>query len=203
MYERVRFVSLAFNSAARVRQALGNTAENAWLGNVLLSAARRRPAIAMLSPANVLACTPGEHSATVTIAHEGGQRTLRCALVAVADGAESGLRAALGIGTRTNDYGQQAIVANICCSQPHRATAYDRVAEWGPMALLPLGASAAGAARMALVWTMPPERAERLLAGSDGVFLNTLQQRFGPRQGQFSRVGQRHSYPLKLVAAEE
>lgn len=201
--ERGRFGSVALDTRSRGWPALGYVVENAWLGNVLLGAVRRRPAITLLSPATVVDCAPGAECATVTLEQHGERRRLRCSLVAIADGADSGLRERLGIGSRVTDYRQNAIIANVCCHLPHAGHAYERFTDWGPMALLPLADSADGEARMALVWTMPPERSERLLTASDGVFLNTLQQRFGQRQGRFLRVGQRHGFPLKLIAAEE
>lgn len=201
--ERGRFGSVALNAAQRGWPALGHVIENAWLGNVLLSALRRRPAITLLSPATVITCAVEAGHATATIESDGERRELRADLIAIADGAESGLREKLGIGTKVSDYQQNAIIANICCRRPHEGFAYERFTDWGPMALLPLADSAEGEARMALVWTMPPERASRLLEASDGIFLNTLQQRFGHRQSQFQRVGQRHRFPLKLIGAEE
>lgn len=201
--ERGRFGSVALNAQQRGWPALGYVVENAWLGNVLLAAARRRPAISLLSPAAVVGCAPGADHALITIEESGARREIGAALIAIAAGADSDLREKLGIATKVSDYQQQAIITNVCCRQAHRGWAYERFTDWGPMALLPLTDSEAGEARLALVWTMPPERAAQLLGSSDGIFLNTLQQRFGHRQGHFLRVGQRHAYDLKLVAAEE
>jgi len=201
--ERSHFGSVALNAASRGWPALGYVVENAWLGNVLLNALRQRPAITLLSPATVTGCAAGAEGAVATIECRGENRRVSAALIAIADGADSGLRDRLGIAATVSDYRQNAIIANVCCRQPHAGFAYERFTDWGPMALLPLAESADGETRMALVWTMPPERAERLLSASDGVFLNTLQQRFGQRQGQFLRVGQRQSFPLKLITADE
>ena len=41
-----------------------------------------------------------------------------------ADGAQSAVRAACGIGARITDYRQTAIVANFRCAQPNLATAW-------------------------------------------------------------------------------
>lgn len=204
--ERRRFGSVALNAQQRGWPALGYVVENAWLGNVLLSELRQHAAIEWLNPAQVVDCKPGADHALVLIEHNGAQKSVRTKLLAIADGAQSGLRTRLNIGTREHDYRQHAVIANICCAQPHRGRAYERFTDWGPMALLPLNEThrdAAAPARMALVWTMPSTRAQELVDGTDAQFLQTLQQRFGNRQGNFTQVGQRHCYPLKLTEASE
>lgn len=210
--ERDRFGSAELHAAERGWPALGYVVENAWLGNALMDELRRRRAVTVMSPAKVTGCAPGPQAATVTL--ETGipeanpqasaeTQTLRCKLIAIADGADSRLRQQLGITTTAHAYGRDALITNVCCAEPHRGVAYERFTDWGPMALLPLADSDDGQPRAALVWTMPPERANRLLDVSDGVFLNTLQQRFGNRLGPFTRVGQRFRYPLQLIRADE
>ncbi len=214
--ERERFGSVQLTAHERGWLALGYVVENMWLGNVLANELRKHPAITLLSPATVVDCKPGSACAQVAIKHSGETKQLTANLLAVADGAASSLRAKLNIGVHEHDYHRQAIIANLCCSQPHNGLAYERFTDWGPMALLPLISqlpltasrtlnenNSASETRMALVWTMSTERAQRLLEASDGVFLNTLQQRFGNRQGQFTRIGERHCYDLKRVTAEE
>jgi 2-octaprenyl-6-methoxyphenol hydroxylase len=201
--ERGRFGSATLETARRGWPALGHVVENARLGRVLLERLRQRPSISWLSPARVIECTPGPDHASVVVEHAGARHTVTAGLLSIADGANSGLRTRLGIGSTTHDYERQAIIATIGCSRPHAGWAYERFTDWGPMALLPLAPSAEGQARMALVWTMTGERAAPLLACSDGEFLDALQQRFGPRQGRFTRVGERTSYDLRLIAADE
>lgn len=201
--ERNRFGSVALNAKQRGWPALGYVIENAWLGNVLLSELRKHAAIEWLNPAQVVDCKPGVEHAQVVIEHNGAQKSVRTKLLAVADGAQSGLRRRLNIGTHERDYRQHAVIANICCAQPHRGWAYERFTDWGPMALLPLNQINSADARMALVWTMPSARAHELMSKTDEQFLQTLQQRFGNRQGRFTHVGQRHTYALKLTEASE
>jgi 2-polyprenyl-6-methoxyphenol hydroxylase-like FAD-dependent oxidoreductase len=57
--------------------------------------------------------------------------------------------------------------------------------------------------RSALVWTLPNREAEKLVQADDAEFLAQLQKRFGQRQGKFSFVGKRFSYPLALSTAAE
>ena len=208
--ERARFGSVQLTAQERGWPALGYVVENMWLGAVLSNELRRHPAITLLSPATVVDCKPGAERACVTIEQSGEKREFSAALLAIADGTTSALRTKLNVGVDEHDYHRQAIIANLCCSRPHDGFAYERFTDWGPMALLPLvNARAANDnsttrdTRMALVWTMNHERAQNLLDADDAAFLRTLQQRFGHRQGLFTRIGERHSYDLKLVSAEE
>lgn len=201
--ERDRFGSAELRAEERGWPALGYVVENARLGMALMATLRQRPAIRFLNPATVTACRPGADGTTAELVVNGEPVTLRSKLIAIADGADSKLCRQIGITTTQSAYGRDAIIANICCSEPHNGIAYERFSDWGPMALLPLGDSTDNESRMALVWTMTPERAQKLLDASDGIFLNTLQQRFGNRQGQFTRVGQRFRYPLQLIRADE
>lgn len=214
--ERGRFGSVELTARQRGWPALGYVVENAWLGAVLLAELRTRAAIDWLSPAQVVDCRPGVEHARVAIEHHGETLAVNTRLLAVADGAQSGLRARLNIGTRERDYRQQALIANVCCTEPHRGRAYERFTDWGPMALLPLSfahlnhaaqnqasLNQASQPRMALVWTMDAERAASLKSASASVFLETLQQRFGGRQGAFTQVGERHAYDLKLTESSE
>jgi 2-octaprenyl-6-methoxyphenol hydroxylase len=120
----------------------------------------------------------------------------------IADGAYSPLAGSLGIAYRQNDYRHHAIIANVNSAKPHNGRAFERFTDQGPMALLPLKASG-GQSRSALVWTMPDALAANISGLDDEAFLEQLQQRFGYRLGAFTRLGERHSYPLQLVEALE
>ena len=50
-----------------------------------------------------------------------------------------------------------------------------------------------------VVWTVPTDVAERLLALSEAAFLQALQAAFGHRLGQFSALGRRGAHPLMRV----
>lgn len=202
--ERERFGSVHLTAQDRNWPALGYVIENMWLGAVLSNELRKHTAITLLSPATVIECKPGSDRASVVIEYDGEKKTLTANLLAIADGVTSSLRTKLNIGAREHDYQRQAIIANLCCSQPHNGFAYERFTDWGPMALLPLTTNTTTSEpRMALVWTMNHDRAAELLETSDEFFLRTLQQRFGNRQGNFTRLGERHCYDLKAVIAEE
>ena len=125
--------------------------------------------------------TLGEHAASLT-AH----------LAVVADGgAIDGLAP-----PKVLDYGQHALIARVTTTLPHRHVAYERFTRDGPLALLPFDSNLSK--EMALVWTLPPARAETLLHADAPTFLAALRAAFGTRLGDFTGVSQRACYPLSL-----
>lgn len=179
--------------------AVGYVAENAWLGRVLMGQLQQQPTVRCCAPVSVLSADATSEGYRLTLDSE---EQLACRLLVLADGADSGLRAQLGIGVDRHDYRQSAIIANVRCDRPHRGVAYERFTAAGPIALLPLGESDHGDT-MALVWTRPGHDAAQLRDCSDEEFLGRLQQAFGHRQGRFLQVSTRHLYPLQLLLARE
>jgi 2-octaprenyl-6-methoxyphenol hydroxylase len=124
--------------------------------------------------------------------------TVQARLVVAADGAQSVVREAAGIGASSWDYEQHALVTNVFTQRFHDHVAYERFTKAGPLALLPMSEG-----RMGLIWTFPPEIAAQMHTASDDVFLAKLQEAFGFRLGRFTRVGARHLYPLALTRAND
>jgi 2-polyprenylphenol 6-hydroxylase len=180
-------------------EAVGYVIPNAWIGQVLDKHLQAASGVQVFAPAQVEKIRPLQAGARLQLA-SGDQ--LDCKLAVIADGSDSPLRTALGIDTHTSDYGQQAIIANVAFSEPHKGVAYERFTDMGPLALLPLGKQAS-ACESALVLTLPYDVAQDVVRMSDVEFLQHLQQRFGHRLGKFLRVGQRHAYHLQLISATE
>ncbi len=201
--DRGHFGSTLMRAEDQGWPALGYVIENAWLGRVLLSAMQQAAGVTTLSPATVDAAVYSGGTVQISLSGKDGEQTIDARLLVIADGAESKLRAALGIAARETDYHQCAVVANIAFDQPHHGCAYERFTADGPLALLPLPDAADGRARASLVWTLPPEGAEALSTASDAEFLAALQRSFGYRLGRLTRVGKRDIYPLKLIEATE
>ncbi|AMO69818.1 2-octaprenyl-6-methoxyphenyl hydroxylase [Zhongshania aliphaticivorans] len=201
--DRGHFGSVLMTAESQGWEALGYVVENMWLGNVLLNHLRQHSNIEFLSPAKVSAIHVGDGYATLSLQEGESQRDITTQLVAVADGAESGLRNQLGIAATVADYHQLAVIANVATEQPHKGYAYERFTERGPLALLPLVDDGSGQSRSALVWTFPEAMADEVMAWSDEAFLAELQRNFGYRLGRLQKVGQRASFPLQLMQAEE
>lgn len=119
--------------------------------------------------------------------------TLNARLVVIADGGElTGLAP-----PKVVDYGQHALTARVRTTLPHHNVAYERFTTDGPLALLPFGDE------MALVWTLPPARAQVLIDAPEEDFLLALRDAFGGRLGEFKSVVQRACYPLTLRTATD
>lgn len=184
-------------------QALGYVVENAWLGRILLHVLQQKPNVQFCCPATVEKVKPLADGTELRIRQGEETMIVHAKLAVIADGARSGICQALGIHTETTAYGHTAIVANVSTSENHEGVAYERFTDSGPMALLPLLPVAGAPSRSALIWTMPDDESKALMLDGDEVFLKKLQARFGYRQGQFLKVGERHSYPLMLSMAAE
>ncbi len=196
--ERGGFGFTRMNADAEGLDALGHVVPNRVLGAVLQPALANAPGVDWLAPARVESVdVPADGRVCVRVSADGEERMLTGRLLAVADGADSPIRQALGIGLRQRDYGQSAVVANVRPERRSAGRAFERFTRSGPLALLP-----AGSGRMALVWTMPHAEASDIAALDEERFLRVLQRRFGWRLGRLQAVGERSVYPLRAINAE-
>ena len=125
---------------------------------------------------------------------DGTEHTLHTRLAVVADG---GKLLAQQYPPEVRDYGQSALITHITCSAPQANTAFERFTPQGPLALLPFREG------YELVWTVPHQAVQDMLAWSDTDFLDKLHQHFGDRVGEFLTVGKRSCFPLGLRRAPQ
>lgn len=177
--------------------ALGYIVENAWLGEVLIGNLDQQ-AIDWLAPARVVRARAQPGGYQLDLETPEGAQQLVSDLLVIADGGRSGLLGQLGIHRKVNPYQQVAVIANVTTANGHAGVAYERFTETGPLALLPLSGQ-----RSALVWTLAADEAEAVVYLPEALFLERLQTAFGFRMGALTRVGERASYPLQLIEAEE
>ena len=178
--------------------AFGYVVTNRVLGQVLWQALQRCENVARCMPARATWRGVAADWALLEVTAANQSTKVQARLVVAADGADSAVRAAVGLGADTVDYAQVAIIANVGTAQPHQGQAYERFTAFGPIALLPLQDGNRG-----LIWTLPAAAASRVLGLADREFLRELQRAFGWRAGRFSRVGRRGQYPLALTRASE
>lgn len=124
-------------------------------------------------------------------------RVLKANLVIAADGNDSALRKMAGIQVTGWDYGQHGLVATVTTELSHRATAWQRFLDEGPLAFLPLANG-----QCSIVWTLRSETAKAHLALPDADFLDVLEQASDGLLGKMLAVGPRAAFPLRFQYAD-
>ncbi|MFN3259850.1 MAG: FAD-dependent monooxygenase [Pikeienuella sp.] len=145
--------------------------------------------------ARVVSVEAGQGRAVARLA-DGSALSAR--LVVAADGRESPLRAAAGIGRIAWDYPQAGMVSAVSFAEPHHGVAHELFLPAGPFAILPLRGN-----RASLVWTERRAEAARIHALPDAEYLAELEARFGDFLGPLALEGGRWTYPLSFSLAHE
>jgi 2-octaprenyl-6-methoxyphenol hydroxylase len=168
------------------------------LGQALESAVNALPGLTRYCPAQVRTLDCGADHWRVSLHSDGDERTIRARLLVGADGSQSFVRSALGIGSETIDYRQTLLVSAVGSNRAVDGQAFERFTDSGPLALLPRPDGLYGS-----VMGVATDQADAVAALPDAEYLALLQQRFGGRAGRFTRVGKRVAYPIRRVLAKQ
>lgn len=122
------------------------------------------------------------------------------ALTALCEGRESSTRELLGVTFERHDYAQRAIAARLIASKPHAHVAHQWFRSPDVLALLPFDTPSPGCS-YALVWSLPQERADELLALDDAAFEAQLMQASGGTAGELKLSSSRGAWPLMRAQA--
>ena len=163
--------------------ALGSVARYRGLAGAL---AANLAADAVLSEAEILDITPGGDHVTVALRHAGQSRTIQTKLLVHAEGTPADDPA-----VKVSDYEQHAVICEVTPTPGHNKRAWERFTPDGPLALLPLGDE------FSIVFTLPPAKADAVMAMDDETFTAALQAQFGQRM-RFAKPGPRSRFPLFL-----
>jgi 2-octaprenyl-6-methoxyphenol hydroxylase len=178
--------------------AMGYVVENAVIGQGLISGLQRLEGLTQFAPAHVEQYEVMEQGTRLHLECDGEKRLVQAGLLILADGANSQGCRQLGVMQTKLDYQQKAVVCNVSFDRPHDQWAYERFTSQGPLALLPMSQN-----RFAVVWCNSTDRADHLVSLSDADFQTELQSVVGYDKGRIVKVGERFSYPLALVKAQE
>ena len=127
-------------------------------------------------------------------------RDLRAPLTALCEGKASATREALGIAFERVEYGHQAIAARLTSSRAHAGLARQWFRAPDVLALLPFDTPQPGHS-YALVWSLPDERAQALLALDAAAFEQQLMLATGGEAGELTLASNRAAWPLMQANA--
>jgi 2-octaprenyl-6-methoxyphenol hydroxylase len=190
----LRAPEVLFEASALGLPSFGANVPNPALTAALEAAARRAPGIALVETAAVTEIDIGETSVRLQLA-EGG--AIAAALVVAADGRNSIVRKAAGIGTRTWDHGQAAVATSFHHARPHGGVTTELHRRNGPLTVVPLPGSSSS-----LVWVETPAEAGRLAGLDDAAFRAALEERLQGLLGTLSDAAPRAQYRLAGLHAE-
>jgi ubiquinone biosynthesis UbiH/UbiF/VisC/COQ6 family hydroxylase len=123
----------------------------------------------------------------------GGQLSHRNAdLVVACDGNNSKVAGFANLAARQEQTFQTAIVSILRAERDHENTAFQRFLPTGPFALMPMSGQ-----HLSLVWTLPDDTAQTLLAADDQAFEAACLDAFGQSLGYLHLAGQRLAWPLR------
>ena len=129
------------------------------------------------------------------------RRQVTARLLVGADGRDSAVRRACGIGVRTTRYGQKALVFAVTHDQPHGGVSTEVHASGGPFTLVPLP-DHAGRPCSAVVWMTDGAEALRLRALPDTEFAAAVNIRSAGVLGPLTPVGGRQAWPIVTQVAD-
>jgi 2-octaprenyl-6-methoxyphenol hydroxylase len=176
-----------------IGENLGYIVENRHIRTGLLAAIEEEPRITLFGGVETKGFSSQGGKARLELS---GGRTISAPLAVAAEGRDSPLREAAGIGVIGWDYRQSGIVTTVAHERPHNGVAWEQFLPLGPFAILPMTGN-----RSSLVWAEETQAARALMALDDPSFDSELRRRFGAHLGNVASTGPRWSYPLKLHLA--
>lgn len=193
------FGRVLFDAADYGRTAFGHVVVARDFGDALESKLGDLPRLTRHRPARFLgfAGDAADGARLARVADGDGERMIAARLVVAADGAASAVREALGVAAGQHDYGQTLFIARVRADRAPDGTAWERLTDHGPTAVLPRGDGHYG-----VIHGVANGEADAVAALDDAAYLDRLQRAFGWRAGRFLSVGPRSVYPIVRTIAE-
>jgi 2-octaprenyl-6-methoxyphenol hydroxylase len=192
------FGRVRLEAAEHGRDSFGQVVVARDFGDALEATLASLPRLRRYRPARFLGFAAHDDDRRVArVATDAGELCLAARLVVAADGSASAVRDALGIATQHHDYDQTLFVARVRGERAPDGTAWERLTDHGPKAVLPRGDGHYG-----VIHGVARGDADAVAALDDAGFLARLQHAFGWRAGRFIGVGPRSAYPMTRVLAE-
>ena len=144
----------------------------------------------LLTEAQIVDIMPAADHVTVAVNQGGAVLSITTRLLVHAEGTPGDDAA-----VKVSDYDQHAVICEVTPTPGHGKRAWERFTPDGPLALLPLGSE------YSVVLTLPPAKADAVMALDDDAFLGALQAQYGQRM-RFAKPGPRSRFPLALRLRE-
>ncbi len=187
--QSAQFAATEFNSDEIGQPYLGHIVENRIIQLALLERVTQFENITLICPAEVTEIDYAPASSLITL--KNGQM-LAARLLVAADGGDSHVRQAAGIGVTSWDYDQQAFVASVTTVYPQQDITWQQFTPTGPLAFLPLSGSHAS-----LVWYNTAEGVQRLKALDYAELKAAFMREFPAELGELDEIIATGSFPLR------
>ena len=155
---------------------------------------KRQNNVTLICPASPAALAIDDTAARLTLTDG---RRIEAKLVVAADGRDSWVRQAAGIGARNTPYDEKGVVANFRCEKPHRNAAFQWFRPDGVLAYLPLPDQ-----QMSMVWSAPDALADELVALPPEALCARVAEAGGYRLGKLELFTPAAACPLRLMRVE-
>jgi len=186
---------IEFHAAEVERRELGWIVEVSASVGVLWAALKRQDNLTV-----VIGNIEDMTAAAAAVRVQAGDTQLTARLLIAADGANSSIRAKLGVDASRFQTHQAAIATVVETQRPHCGTAWQCFMRDGPLALLPLPVRD-GRNFCSVVWSQSETTAAQLMALDDANFALRLEQASDARLGTISAVDRRFCFPLEQLVA--
>ncbi|WKJ92314.1 UbiH/UbiF/VisC/COQ6 family ubiquinone biosynthesis hydroxylase [Methylomonas montana] len=183
-----------FNSDDIGYPELGYIVENRITQLALLDRLPNFDNVQVLMPQTISKINYDGHAAEVLLADG---RVLQAKLLVAADGGQSRVRQAVGLGVTSWDYNQHALVIYIETAYPQQDITWQRFVSSGPQAFLPLTGHYGS-----IVWYQSPDEVRRLQALPFDQLRTELVAAFPDCLGEVKQVLGVASFPLKRQHAQ-
>lgn len=174
---------------------LGHIVENRIIQLALLDSAETFSNVTLLSPVTTKQINYHPENPSVELTDG---RVLSAKLLVAADGGESKVRQAAGIGVHRWDYEQHAMVVSVKTAYPQQDITWQQFTPTGPLAFLPLDGQHAS-----LVWYNQPNQVKRLRALTNTELLGAITKEFPECLGEITEIEQVGSFPLRRQHAQQ
>ncbi len=151
--------------------------------------------VSLLTDHEVTSVNCSQDSAKVTLS---SGETVNTSLVVAADSRFSTIRRQMGISASMYDFGRVAIVCRATHEKSNHGIAYECFHYGQTLAVLPLGEL-----QSSIVITIPADKTDHFMKMPEQQFNQDITQQFGGKLGPMELVGERYSYPLVAVWANQ